>query len=434
MKNRFFIIIAIYLLYLSSACNMANEVEFINDNTAKEIKPMIAFGLNMEDMAIKPQDTRSVSYDIDADNAMFNINFRYILDLASTEAGREKLKALNIKDPANPKIPIHIFFKNAITAKTAYTLIFMDIVGAKKLRMPLKYIKEVADLYTDDSKDAWYAKAFLGGIKKYDNSIYFCNDYLYDITSDTRTYLTQSVWNQIADSRVPLPFPMESKWHKVSFYYNESYKNTDVVTIINDANALNKNYQEQTLKLKPIGSVFRLKVTNNSSKVITASNLDFSPKTAFVANDIWISDFVLGQHDVLINNITRSIEGITPNENTELMESAKTEYNSDGRVHYHAMDNTGRSKTLEIASNSSRFYLFWTTVNENTIDPNFETIPVLHSIGIEKSAKPTLPELEKNKYSSKPWYALVAKNKSIIIDRKNVKNGESYFIQTTISK
>lgn len=395
------------LLASLNACHKVDEPSVTN-HAKSEVKEAVglSFDVSLNDVV---DDFRLAAYDINNENGMPSLNFQLIMDWSKTEEGRQKLQELNVSDGQAPKVPMHLFFKNANTGQTLYTLVSMDITGAKSLHTTLKDVPLLNALYTEESKDAWYIKAFLGGVKEEGNSIIYCNDYLYDITDETSMYITYSNEGlRNPYTHVSLPFPMESAWQKLS------------------------KTQGQSLSLKPIGTVMRLKVSNHSGKMIKASSLDFSPKEAFVAEDIWTSNFVLGDQDMLVNNITRSIESTTPNPQADILSSAQTQYNSDGRVHYHAMKNTSEPKILTIPQGKVRFYLFWVMTNESALATNFETIPVLHSVEVRKTTRPTLPELKRNKFGSAPWYALGSLSKGIKIPRTKIQSGTSYLIQTTI--
>lgn len=436
-----------------------NADEPMPEVAANEPQLGVELGIN----AIEPLDDnlRLASYDLVGEKKKMEINFLHIKE--ATEAQMRRSKVTNA-DNFN-KMPVHLFFINTKLGITSrrYYLRYMEITGEKSLYLPFQDYPGVRALFRDDNADYWYVKAFIGGIvnsrnDKLGSEIFFMMDNLFSCDPSETSYMTQTIDQNFGPNKwqIPMPFPMESPWLKVNFFFNGS---PDAGTLT-DTKAGNYPNTLQTFEIKPLGALMRLQLHNQRTKDLPVTVFHFSPApdrggSRVNKNDSPNPDAAMVGEQIYVNSITRKIDVMPPLDAnryitndalTEPLPGATTQINRDGDVHYHSKKfetpiGYSNHEVVYIKAGSSRTFFFWLFEDHinNTNKQDAYVMPFFHNtynsnnlINGRHGQGTTVPN-GSTTVPYKPIYLGSTNNDHcIIVRRGQYENGKTYFIKSTL--
>ncbi len=414
-----------HTLLLSTAlvtvsCSKSDEPS-LEPKAEKQAKTFgLSLSVDLEDLQLG-DDARLMSYDLEGDKKLMKINLLRIKnETASNLINNNKVGKTEVH-----KVPVHVFFKNKKTNALVYEQLFMDIAGEKSLYLPFTELKEVRTKFTDDNANDWYMKGVIGGTAlpvSAPTYVHHCHDYIYDITDQTESFITISSVNRIRSSynqysRISLPFPMETPWTKVQFYYKEGHTQPG-------ADAKRPEYPDalQKLRFQPLGSVMRLKISNQSSSDYTFQTFFYTPYRG-------------GEKQTMgyLNNVKRLYDQpITEASMTDIQQGVRVIDEIGGGLHYHSTGSSFQKPyPITIAQGGARYVFFWITRSQNQVS---ETLIQPYLYNHYANVSPT------DARSNSPIYLTEHKNQygspnntgGVMVSTSKYKEGYTYFINSVL--
>lgn len=450
-----------------------NVDEPLQSDAANE--PQLGFSMMANAQEPIEDNLRLASYDLVGDKKKMEINFLHIKNATPAQLQRS-----GVTDPANyNKVPVHLFFINTKIGVTSrrYYLKYMDIIGKNKLYLSFQDYPEVRRQFDQDNADHWYVKAFIGGFTSKqpndtrENSesiygIYYIMDNLFSCDTTETSYITRDMgaypscdpdnWKTVK-YQVPLPFPMETPWRKVNFFY----RGTNAMGDLSNNEASDYHDISKELEFQPLGSLMRLQLRNDRSKDLPVTVFHFSPapiqtdgtRIRPTANP---SNRELS-HQIYVNAIVRKIDELPPHDPvtkhvtnealTEALPGATTKIGRDGDVHYHHKrftDPVGNNKheVVYLKSGTSRTYFFWIFedkqnnlhLQEAYVQPYFHNTFNSNNLTNDRHKKGTTVPNGNQTVPFQPIYlGSPANDHCIKVARNQYKNGRTYFIKSRLT-
>lgn len=453
-------IIALFLLiFIITSCNNVEPIQSNDDTSSILNEGTFGISINSDVEEFKVNNTRGITYDVD-DKGALSVNllrFRELFDEDGNPKPEWKQKLIDYGYPENItldklRVPVTLFFKTSSDPSFTYHKeVLMSIKGAKSLVSPFLSLPEIGKKYTEANKNTWYVKAFLGGVRGHKQNISNNNaysyqwvvDYLYDVDQDTDFVITQyAAANYDANnpdniaspySRLAMPFPMETDWTNVKFFFKANLidSNNGESPKYTNKDQKNDDYPEhdapaQNLHFKPIGSLLRLKIINESNKDLSIRHLNISPMGNNPSNSLFANDITRYIDPQSMNGINIA------DANIDILSQAKTVFNKNGNIHYHSVYGINKDyKDLVIKSGGGyRIFYIW-LMEDPAVSNDYNTIPYMHSNDVDE----TISNFNdfKNNNKNNTYFYLGDPNQGITIRKGELKNGYSYLWTTKIN-
>lgn len=394
----------------------------------------LSLSVNLEDLQEGEEETRLMSYDLSSDNKPFKINLLHIKNASTDELATKGVQASDVG-----KIPVHLFFmtKSGGTSTRVYKQVLMDITGEKTLKLPFTEFADVRSKFTTSNANDWYVKGFIGGtpLKKSGNNyneavgadvdaISFCTDFIFDITSSTTKYITRTSYVTTPTQgarwdRVDFPYPMETPWTKVQFYFKDGKSDGS-----NPADRRDEYPNStQAISFRPLGSIMRIKIENTTSRTYQFQVLDFSPTTRKKEDQVYVNN--------IVREINKSItDASTSDTNDGVLEGATTNNQYSGDCVYQSVGvNKNTARVLGLAPNETRYFCFWIMRNSAVSKSSQQVKPFIHNDPTDRNG---LSNSSNEAVKSSAIWLTSSKNNGFAISADKYQAGRSYLIQTTL--
>lgn len=429
---------------------------------AETSEPKFGFELTATASAPGEGDLRLASYDLVGEKKKLELNFLHIKNIIN----ETNYRSYGISNEENMhKVPVHLIFINTKIGigSRRYYLKYMDIVNEKTLHLPFQDYPGIRAQYKKENADHWYVKAFIGGTinstnEENGNSLFFMMDNLASCDPEQTSYITRSIvpYSGRKEYQLPLPFPMETPWRKVNFFFN-----SDDTGVLDDNPDGNYPNQLQTFDFKPIGALMRLQIHNERQEDLPVTVFHFSPAplrngSRINKNSSPNPDDPMKAEQIYVNSINRVVDALPPHDPvtkyltaealTDHMVGAKTEINRDGDVHYHSKRfnnpiGNNNHQVVYIKAGSSRTFFFWLFEDHinNTNKQDAYVMPFFHNtynsnnlINGRHGQGSTVPN-GSTTVPYKPIYlGSTTNDHCIIVRRGQYENGKTYFIKSTL--
>lgn len=474
----------------------------------------VQFGFSFTAEAHAPlqgdDEARLASYDLEGEKKLPKLNFLHI----KNPANKQTLLDGGVPADKIGKVPVHLFFINTMKGQSSrrYYMVWMDVVDTTVLHMPFQNFPAVREQFDTESAEHWYVKAFLGGTvvddkdtynkwrrekdktRKLDigagvnsGEVFIMMDNLLSVENEN-SYITNSIskWSSTAIGvqnekennlmtqawQIPLPFPMETPWTKVKFYY-QNFDGLGAEETTGNGRVEDYPDKPQTFHFKPLGAVLRLQVENKRTvdQPVTAFHFDAAPmqddgtRNRTQANgDEGGNQPELLAEQIYVNSITRQVTlpplNADKHPTAEALDnplaSGVTVINRDGTAHYHSKDfkrpsGNSNHKIVNIKAHGKRTFFFWVfedhknnltkqsgyvlpyfhnTFNSNTVHnkrPHYNPDTGVKQYGPETNAQYKPIYLVNRSTPDRPM-----DSHALLVKRGQYQSGKTYFIKASL--
>lgn len=454
----------------------------------------VQFGFSFTAEAHAPlqgdDEARLASYDLEGDKKLPKLNFLHI----KNPANKQTLIDGGVPADKVGKVPVHLFFINTKKGQDSrrYYMVWMDVVDTTLLHMPFQNFPAVREQFDTESAEHWYVKAFLGGTvvgskNEHSDEVFIMMDNLLSVENEN-SYITNSIskWSTTAKGvqenryikkgkawQIPLPFPMETPWTKVKFYY-QNFDGLGAEETAGNGRVEDYPDKPQTFHFKPLGAVLRLQVENKRTvdQPVTVFHFDAAPmqddgtRNRTQANgDEGGNQPELLAEQIYVNSITRQVT--LPPLGADLhptaaaldnpLASGVTVINRDGTAHYHSKifkspSGDSKHRIVNIKAGGKRTFFFWVfedhrnnltkqsgyvlpyfhnTFNSNTVDdkrPHNDPDPTKQKhYGPETNAQYKPIYLVNRSTPDRPM-----DSHALLVKRGQYQSGKTYFIKASL--
>lgn len=448
----------------------------------------VQFGFSFTAEAHAPlqgdDEARLASYDLEGEKKLPKLNFLHI----KNPANKQTLLDGGVPADKIGKVPVHLFFINTMKGQSSrrYYMVWMDVIDTTVLHMPFQNFPAVREQFDAESAEHWYVKGFIGGTVNgtrgvHNSEVFIMMDNLLSVENEN-SYITNSIskWSSTAAGvqkptattvgkkyQIPLPFPMETPWTKVKFYY-QNFDGLGAEETAGNGRVEDYPDKPQTFHFKPLGAVLRLQVENKRTvdQPVTVFHFDAAPmqddgtRNRRMANghSSRESQPELLAEQIYVNSITRQVTlpplGADQHPTAAALDnplaSGVTVINRDGTAHYHSKifndpDGLPHHRIVNIKAGGKRTFFFWVFEDHrnNLTKQSGYVLPYFHNTFNSNTVHNKRPHSADQGPSTNDQYKpIYLVNRStpdrpmdshaLLVKRGQYQSGKTYFIKVSL--